>query len=144
VEIDRTGWSGDGDFTIQLLEALDQVPEVAFVRVEDAPASRAGTGYNLLANELYVRFATEPRPQVERWLGIILRRRSVEVPRLSMDGLAARLAQADGIGEADYADEHMLQFLRTERIVQPYQTRGYKLVELVRLYEACRAPQRRD
>ena len=30
----------------------------------------------------------------------------------------------------------MLQYLRTERIVPPYQTRGYKLVELVRLYEA--------
>jgi hypothetical protein len=29
----------------------------------------------------------------------------------------------------------MIQFLRTERIVPPYQTRGYKLVELVRVYE---------
>jgi hypothetical protein len=29
----------------------------------------------------------------------------------------------------------MLQYLRTERIVPPYQTRGYKLVELVRVYE---------
>jgi hypothetical protein len=29
----------------------------------------------------------------------------------------------------------MLQYLRTERIVPPYQTRGYKLVELVRIYE---------
>ena len=30
----------------------------------------------------------------------------------------------------------MLQYLRAERIVPPYQTRGYKLVELVRIYEA--------
>jgi hypothetical protein len=30
----------------------------------------------------------------------------------------------------------MLQYLRTERIVPPYQTRGYKLVELVRVYDA--------
>ena len=30
----------------------------------------------------------------------------------------------------------MIQYLRTERIVPPYQTRGYKLIELVRIYEA--------
>jgi hypothetical protein len=30
----------------------------------------------------------------------------------------------------------MIQYLRTERIIPPYQTRGYKLVELVRIYEA--------
>jgi hypothetical protein len=40
------------------------------------------------------------------------------------------------VGSPDYADEGMLQYLRTERIVPPYQTRGYKLVELVRVYEA--------
>ena len=34
----------------------------------------------------------------------------------------------------------MLQYLRTERIVPPYQTRGYKLVELVRIYEVGRQP----
>ncbi len=28
-----------------------------------------------------------------------------------------------------------MQYLRAERIVPPYQTRGYKLVELVRIYE---------
>jgi hypothetical protein len=39
------------------------------------------------------------------------------------------------VGEPDYGDEGMLQYLRTERIVPPYQTRGYKLVELVRVYE---------
>ena len=31
----------------------------------------------------------------------------------------------------------MLQYLRTERIVPPYQTKGYKLVELVRIYETA-------
>jgi hypothetical protein len=30
----------------------------------------------------------------------------------------------------------MLQYLRTERIIPPYQTKGYKIVELVRIYEA--------
>jgi hypothetical protein len=38
----------------------------------------------------------------------------------------------------------MLQYLRTERIVPPYQTRGYKLVELVRIYEAGTVPRRED
>jgi hypothetical protein len=33
----------------------------------------------------------------------------------------------------------MLQYLRTERVVPPYQTRGYKIVELVRVYEVGRA-----
>ena len=44
-------------------------------------------------------------------------------------------AALDGIGEADYSDEGMLQYLRTERVVPAYQTRGYKLVELLRIYE---------
>jgi hypothetical protein len=39
------------------------------------------------------------------------------------------------IGAPDYSDEGMMQYLRTERIIPPYQTRGYKLVELVRIYE---------
>ena len=30
----------------------------------------------------------------------------------------------------------MLQYLRSERIVPAYQTKGYKLIELVRIYEA--------
>ena len=45
------------------------------------------------------------------------------------------------IGAPDYADAGMIQYLRTERIVPPYQTRGYKLVELVRLYEVGTAPR---
>jgi hypothetical protein len=52
-----------------------------------------------------------------------------------VSGLEARLAAVADIGAPDYSDETMLQFLRTERIVPPYQTRGYKLVELVRVYE---------
>ena len=45
----------------------------------------------------------------------------------------------DAFGIADMlridSDEGMLQYLRTERIIPPYQTRGYMLVELVRIYE---------
>jgi hypothetical protein len=55
---------------------------------------------------------------------------------MTIAGLAVRLASAAGIGEPDYSDEGMLQYLRTERIVPPYQTKGYKVVEMVRVYEA--------
>jgi hypothetical protein len=54
---------------------------------------------------------------------------------MTLAELAARLGPADGVGEADYSDDGMLQYLRTERIVAPYQTKGYKVVEMVRIYE---------
>ena len=52
-----------------------------------------------------------------------------------MPGLEQALTAAPEIGAPDYADEGLLQYLRAERVLPPYQTRGYKLVELVRLYE---------
>jgi hypothetical protein len=55
---------------------------------------------------------------------------------MTMSGLEQMLASTAAIGAPDYSDETMLQYLRTERIIPPYQTRGYKLVELVRIYEA--------
>jgi hypothetical protein len=30
----------------------------------------------------------------------------------------------------------MIQYLRTERVIPPYQTKGYKLIELLRIYES--------
>jgi hypothetical protein len=42
----------------------------------------------------------------------------------------------ESVGAPDYSDESMLQYLRTQRVVAPYQTRGYKLVEMVRIYAA--------
>jgi hypothetical protein len=45
------------------------------------------------------------------------------------------LTGIEGVGAPDYSDDGMVQYLRAERIVPPYQTRGYKLVELVRIYE---------
>jgi hypothetical protein len=133
--VDREGWSGDGDFTIQLLGRLERVEEIARLRVEDAPASRSGAGYVLVENEIFVTFATEPRRIRARWLGFLPRTRAIETPRLTLSGLESILAADADIGPPDYADEVMLQYMRTERIVAPYQTRGYKLVELVRLYE---------
>ena len=53
-----------------------------------------------------------------------------------LDALApCPLAALDDVGAPDYSDDGMLQYLRAERIIPPYQTRGYKLVELVRIYE---------
>ena len=52
------------------------------------------------------------------------------------------MAEDGEIGAPDYSDEGMIQFLRAERIVPPYQTRGYKLVELVRIYEVGTPPRR--
>ncbi len=134
MRLDTSGWSGDGDFTARLLSALEGVEEVEAVKVEDAPASTAGTGYQFLANEVFVTFGTSPR-RVRRWRWLPLTR-VVHEPRLTLQGLEARLAQLPEVGAPDYADEGMLQYLRTERVVQPYQTRGYKLVELVRVYVA--------
>ena len=60
--------------------------------------------------------------------------RVVERPRLTLAALESRLADIEGIGPADYVDDGMIQYLRTERVVVPYQTKGYKLVEMVRIY----------
>ena len=116
--IDTSAWSGEGEFTTALVEALKGFPDIDLIRVEDAPASRAGSGYNFLSNEIYVRLAN---------------------PTASLAELASRLAATPGIGEADYAED-MLQYLRAERIVPPYQTRGIKLVEMVRIYQIRSRP----
>jgi len=62
---------------------------------------------------------------------------------MTLDELDTVLTDDDAIASPDYADEGMIQFLHTQRIVPPYQTRGYKLVELVRLYEVG-TPSRAD
>jgi hypothetical protein len=55
---------------------------------------------------------------------------------MTLAALESALVSAPEVGAPDYSDEGMLQYLRTERIIPPYQTRGYKQVELVRVYEA--------
>ena len=69
--------------------------------------------------------------------------RTVSRAKLNVAGLEAALTALPSIGAPDYSDDGMLQYLRTERIVPPYQTRGYKLVELVRLYDAGAAGRAR-
>ena len=56
---------------------------------------------------------------------------------MTLAGLEFALAAHTDIGAPEYGDAGMLQYLRTERIVPPFQTRGYKLVEMVRIYAAA-------
>ena len=136
MNVDTSKWSGEGEFTQLLLDYLRKVPEVAAVRVEDAPATRSEADYNFISNELYVDFASETHQEVTRKWGVVPVRHLVETKTMTIPQLEVVLASDTAIGPPDYADAGMLQYLRTERIVPPYQTRGYKLVELVRIYEA--------
>jgi hypothetical protein len=134
VEVDASGWSGEGAFTAALVDALKAMASIEFLRVEDAPASRTDADYMFISNEVYVRFRRAPVTVRARVLGVVPIRRTVMKSALALIDLEAQLATLDGIGAPDYADESMLQYLKTERIVPPYQTRGYKLVEMVRIY----------
>ena len=136
MHVDSAGWSGEGDFTQAVVERLRAIDEVAALKVEDAPATRSEADYNFIANEIFVTFATEDQYEPFKILGMFTRKRRVSARAMTFDELVKVLEESDGIGPADYADEGMIQYLRTERVIPPYQTRGYKLVELVRIYEA--------
>ena len=118
MEFDASSWSGDGAFTQVLVDALKTLPGIRLLKVEDAPASRSDAAFSFISNEVFVAFDDG--------------RRAV----LTFARLPSVLEEMPDIGAPDYADEGMVQYLRTQRIVPPYQTRGYKLVELVRVYEA--------
>lgn len=135
LETDTSNWSGEGVFTQLLIERLHQIDAVRFVKIEDAPATRSEADYNFISNELFVRFATVDRREPVKRFGILPSSRTVTGPVMTLAELAAALTALADVGEPDYGDEGMLQYLRSERIVPPYQTRGYKLVELVRIYE---------
>jgi hypothetical protein len=141
IDVDTSNWSGEGAFTQVLLERLRQLEVVVFLRVEDAPASRSEADYNFISNEIFVGFATEARQEPARRFGFIPSTREVVTKVMTVPDLERVLGDLPDIGEPDYADGGMLQYLRTERIIPPYQTRGYKLVELVRIYEADAAPR---
>jgi hypothetical protein len=134
-EIDSSAWSGEGGFTQVLIDCLRELPTVLFLRVEDAPATRSDADYNFISNEIYVGFTTVDRREPFKRFGVLPASRVVTQPAMTIEGLEAALTAADGVGAPDYGDATMLQYLRSERIVPPYQTRGYKLVELIRIYE---------
>ena len=136
MELDTSGWSGEGEFTQRLIAALGNVSNVLFVKVEDAPATRADAGFSFISNELFVGFASATRVVRGRKLGFIPASTVVEDKLMTLTALESVLSATVDVGPPDYSDDGMLQYLRSERIVPAYQTRGYKLIELVRIYEA--------
>ena len=144
MDLDTANWSGEGEFTQTLIDSLRRLDEVACLRVEDAQSSRSAVEYNFISNELFVGFRTRDRLVRVRILGLLPVTRTVAETVMTVTDLERALSELEEVGPPDYADEGMLQFLRTERIVPPYQTRGYKLVELVRVYEAGAAPRRTE
>src|SRR5256885_14375257 len=120
-ELDTSAWSGEGTFTQLLIDRLRDIPGVRFVRVEDAPATRSDADYNFISNELYVGFATVERTEKIRRFGLIPAVRTMIDKAMSLQGLEAALTAIDGVGAPDYGDEGMLQYLRAERIIPPYQ-----------------------
>ncbi len=144
MQIDTANWSGEGTFTQVLIDHLKSIDRVAFVRVEDAPASRSEADYNFISNEIFVGFATAVRQERVRRFGFLPATRDVVEKTMTLEGLERALAAFAAIGDPDYSDGSMMQYLRTERVVPPYQTRGYKLVELVRIYEAGAAEAAKD
>jgi hypothetical protein len=143
-DIDRERWSGEGDFTQTLVDWLTQQSEVTLVRVEDSESTRNDVEFNFISNEVFVRFRTVDRVERTRLWGIIPRNRTVLEKVMTLDQLASVLGDDADIESPDYNDEGMIQFLHTERIIPPYQTKGYKLVELVRVYEVGTTARRRD
>ena len=136
MDLDTSNWSGEGTFTQMLVDRLREIDEVSFVRVEDAPASRSEADYNFISNEIFVAFATAVRRERVLRFGFFPAHRSSVAKKMTVAALEQLLTSIPAVGAPDYSDEGMLQYLRTERIIPPYQTRGYKLVELVRVYEA--------
>ncbi|MYD88117.1 MAG: hypothetical protein F4Y14_19285 [Acidobacteria bacterium] len=141
MDIDREQWSGEGDFTEQLLAWLAERDDIVFLRVEDAVATRAEVDYNFISNEIYVGFRTRERQERRRLWGVVPVLRTIVEKVTTMEALETALADDPELGAPDYADEGMIQYLHTQRVIPPYQTRGYKLIELVRIYEAGAAPR---
>lgn len=140
--VDTSAWSGEGDFTTRLIEVIGAIPGIASLKVEDAAAARADSAFSFLSNELFVGFASSERRVRARRFGLIPTSIVITEKRMTLAQLEAALTAIDDVGAPDYSDEGMLQYLRTERVIPPYQTRGVKLVELVRIYEVGSAPRR--
>jgi hypothetical protein len=136
MQIDTSNWSGEGTFTQALIDRLQQIHRIALIRVEDAPATRSDADYNFISNEIFVAFAVDVSTERVRRFGFLPATQTVERKAMTVADLVEALGAIEDVGTPDYFDDGMLQYLRSERIIPPYQTRGYKLVELVRIYEA--------
>ena len=135
MQIDTSKWSGEGTFTQVLLDRLPLIDRVAFVSVEDAPASRSEADYNFISNEIFVGFALEVHQEPVRRFGILPGTKAVQRKTMTITDLEQALTTIQDVGAPDYSDDGMMQYLRAERVIPPYQTRGYKIVEMVRIYE---------
>ena len=140
MDVDVSRWSGEGAFTQVLIAALRQFEEIQLIRVEDAAASRQEPGYAFISNEVYLGFRTRQREETVRHLGLIPATRRVVEKSMTLATVEAALASVEEVGPPDYADAGMLQYLRAERVIPPYQTKGYKQVEMVRIYDASAGP----
>src|SRR2546427_536413 len=98
---DRSKWSGEGAFTQVLLDQLEQIAEVAGLRVEDAPASRSEADYNFVSNEIFVAFASTARREATRRFGFLPVSRMVQDKAMTMAGLEEALTRVKGIGQPD-------------------------------------------
>jgi hypothetical protein len=134
-QVDTTRWSGEGQFTQTILDRLKEIESIARIRVEDAPSTRSEADYNFISNEIYLGFAVRTRTEPATRFGFWPASRSVFEKLMTLPELEAVLTNSESVGPPDYADGGMLQYLKTDRIIPPYQSRGYKLVELIRIYE---------
>ena len=139
--VDVSNWSGEGAFTQVLMERLKRVEAIAVLRVEDAPATRSEADYQFISNEVFVGFGTRSHVEKTTRFGFLPATQTLTIPAMSIVDLELLLTETPDVGAPDYADEGMLQYLRSERVIPPYQTRGYKLVELVRIYEVGAKPR---
>ena len=134
-ELETSAWTGEGSFTQKVIDRLRELDAVRLVRVENAPSTRSDADYNFISNEVYVGFTTVDRKERVKRFGVLPGSRTVTEKVMTLSGLEAVLGAIADVGPPDYGDEGMLQYLRAERIIPPYQTKGYKLVEMVRIYE---------
>src|SRR3954470_8728790 len=103
-ELESSAWSGEGTFTQLLIDRLQDVDGVRFLRVEDAPATRSDADYNFISNEIYVAFATRNRVERVRRFGILPVSRIVTEKTMTLATLEQALTGAEGVGAPDYGD----------------------------------------
>src|SRR4029453_7114570 len=115
-ELDAANWPGEGSFTQIVIDRLRELEAVRSVRVEDAPATRSEADYNFISNEVFVEFTTTTRLEPIKRFGILPATRSVKQKSMTIADLEKSLAALDDIGEPDYADEAMLQYLGAGRV----------------------------
>jgi hypothetical protein len=124
-ELDTSAWTGEGSFTQLVIDRLRELDAVRLVPGSRMPATRSDADYNFISNEVYVGFATVDRQERVKRFGVLPGSRTVTEKVMTLSGLEAVLTGIDGVGAPDYGDEGMLQYLRAERIIPPYQTKGY-------------------